>query len=82
MKPVTLPTRHSPTLHAPPPPARPSRPPTVFAESLAMPESQQMNLTEQPSRHLMRLNIDMGGFESRRILERMVAEEKNDLLRV
>ena len=37
-------------------------------------------LSEQPSRHLMRLNIDMGGFESRRILERLVAEEKNDLL--
>jgi vanillate O-demethylase monooxygenase subunit len=32
------------------------------------------------SRHLMRLNIDMGGFESRRILERLVAEERNDLL--
>jgi hypothetical protein len=29
----------------------------------------------------MRLNIDMGGFESRRILERLVAEERNDLLK-
>ena len=48
---------------------------------LAMLESQQRNLNEQPNRHLMRLNIDMGGFESRRILERLVAEEKNDLLR-
>jgi hypothetical protein len=28
----------------------------------------------------MRLNIDMGGFEARRILERLVAEEQNDLL--
>jgi len=33
------------------------------------------------SRHLMRLNIDMGGFEARRILERLVAEEQNDLLK-
>ena len=44
-------------------------------------ESQQRNLHEQPNRHLMRLNIDMGGFESRRILERLVAEERNDLLK-
>ena len=29
----------------------------------------------------MRLNIDMGGFEARRIIERPVAEEQNDLLR-
>ena len=47
---------------------------TIFGEDLAMLESQQRNLDEQPNRHLMRLNIDMGGFESRRILERLVAE--------
>ena len=29
----------------------------------------------------MRLDIDMGGFEARRILERLVAEERNDLLK-
>ena len=43
-------------------------------------EAQQKNLSEQPSRHLMRLDIDMGGFEARRMLERLVAEEQNDLL--
>ena len=53
---------------------------TIFGEDVAILESQQRNLTEQPNRHLMRLNIDMGGFESRRILERLVAEERNDLL--
>ncbi len=53
----------------------------IFGEDVAILESQQRNLTEQPSRHLMRLNIDMGGFESRRILERLVAEERNDLLK-
>jgi len=53
----------------------------IFAEDLAILEAQQRNLNEQPTRHLMRLNIDMGGFESRRILERLVAEEQNDLLR-
>ena len=52
----------------------------IFGEDVAILESQQRNLTEQPARHLMRLNIDMGGFESRRILERLVAEERNDLL--
>ena len=52
----------------------------IFGEDVAILESQQRNLTEQPARHLMRLNIDMGGFEARRILERLVAEERNDLL--
>ena len=53
----------------------------IFGEDVGILEAQQRNLAEQPSRHLMRLNIDMGGFESRRILERLVAEERNDLLR-
>jgi vanillate O-demethylase monooxygenase subunit len=52
----------------------------IFGEDVAILERQQLNLSEQPNRHLMRLNIDMGGFESRRILERLVAEERNDLL--
>ena len=51
------------------------------ARTSACSKSQQRNLLEQPSRHLMRLNIDMGGVESRRILERLVAEEQNDLLK-
>jgi vanillate O-demethylase monooxygenase subunit len=53
----------------------------IFGEDVGILEAQQRNLAEQPSRHLMRLNIDMGGFEARRILERLVAEEQNDLLR-
>ena len=53
----------------------------IFQEDVGILEAQQRNLTEQPERHLMRLNIDMGGFEARRILERLVAEERNDLLR-
>lgn len=53
----------------------------IFQEDVGILEAQQRNLTEQPERHLMRLNIDMGGFEARRILERLVAEEQNDLLR-
>ena len=54
---------------------------TIFGEDVGILEAQQRNLSEQPSRHLMRLNIDMGGFEARRILERLVAEEQNDLLK-
>ena len=54
---------------------------TIFGEDVAILERQQQNLSEQPRRHLMRLNIDMGGFESRRILERLVADEREDLLR-
>jgi vanillate O-demethylase monooxygenase subunit len=54
---------------------------TIFREDIGILEAQQRNLTEQPSRHLMRLNIDMGGFEARRIIERLVAEEQNDLLK-
>ncbi|CAN5706331.1 aromatic ring-hydroxylating dioxygenase subunit alpha [soil metagenome] len=50
----------------------------IFSEDLAMLEQQQMNLLEQSDRHLMRLNIDAGGFQSRRILERLIAEERND----
>jgi len=53
----------------------------IFQEDVGMLEAQQRNLEEQPERHLMRLNIDMGGFEARRILERLVAEERNDLLK-
>ena len=53
----------------------------IFREDVGILEAQQRNLTEQPDRHLMRLNIDMGGFEARRIIEHLVAEEQNDLLR-
>ncbi len=53
----------------------------IFSEDVAILESQQRNLSEQPERHLMRLNIDMGGFEARRILERLVAGERNDPLK-
>ena len=52
----------------------------IFEEDLGMLEQQQQNLLDQPERHLMRLNIDAGGFQSRRILERLIAEERNDAL--
>ena len=52
----------------------------IFSEDLAILEQQQQNHLEFPDRRLMRLNIDSGGFQSRRVLERLLAEERNDAL--
>ena len=51
----------------------------IFAEDLQMLETQQRNLLAQPERQLLKLNIDAGGVQARRVLERLVAEERNDL---
>lgn len=48
----------------------------IFAEDLAMLEAQQRNLLDQPHRKLMKLNIDAGGVQSRKVLERLVEEER------
>ena len=48
----------------------------IFAEDLQMLESQQRNLLANPQRQLLKLNIDAGGVQSRRVLERLVAEEQ------
>jgi len=48
----------------------------IFAEDLQMLESQQRNLLAHPQRQLLKLNIDAGGVQSRRVLERLVAEEQ------
>jgi len=47
----------------------------IFAEDLAMLEAQQRNLSENPDRKLLKLNIDSGGVQSREVLERLVAAE-------
>jgi len=47
----------------------------IFGEDLQMLESQQRNLLARPDRKLLSLNIDAGGVHSRRIIERIVAEE-------
>lgn len=49
---------------------------TIFSEDLQMLELQQRNLTAHPERALLMLNIDAGGVQSRKILERMVAAER------
>ncbi len=48
----------------------------IFAEDLQMLERQQRNLTANPQRKLMSLNIDAGGVQARRLIERCIAAEK------
>jgi vanillate O-demethylase monooxygenase subunit len=48
----------------------------IFSEDLAMLESQQRNLLEQPARKLLMLNIDLGGVQSRKVIERLIAAEQ------
>jgi vanillate monooxygenase len=48
----------------------------VFSEDLAILEAQQRNLTASPERKLLMLNIDAGGVQSRRILDRLIAQEQ------
>jgi vanillate O-demethylase monooxygenase subunit len=48
----------------------------IFAEDLHMLESQQRNLSAHPERQLLKLNIDTGGVQSRRVIERLIEDEK------
>ncbi len=48
----------------------------IFSEDLHMLESQQRNLLAYPGRNLLNLNIDAGGVQSRRVLERIIAQER------
>ena len=49
----------------------------IFSEDMNMLERQQRNISAHPGRKLLMLNIDAGGVQSRRILERLMALEKN-----
>jgi vanillate O-demethylase monooxygenase subunit len=48
----------------------------VFAEDMAVLEAQQANLSKYPDRKLLMLNIDAGGVQSRRIIDRLIAQEQ------
>ncbi|XXF08380.1 aromatic ring-hydroxylating dioxygenase subunit alpha [Pseudomonas sp. D2-3] len=48
----------------------------IFSEDLEMLERQQRNLLWQPERGLLKLNIDAGGVQSRRIIDRLLADEQ------
>jgi len=50
----------------------------IFSEDLEMLEQQQKNLHEHyPGRRLLKLDIDSGGVQARRMLERMLGQERN-----
>ena len=48
----------------------------IFAEDLEMLERQQKNLLAHPERALLMLNIDSGGVQARKILDRLIAAER------
>jgi vanillate monooxygenase len=48
----------------------------IFVEDVAVLERQQKNLSAQPQRQLLMLNIDLGGVQSRKVLDRLIAAEK------
>ena len=52
----------------------------IFSEDLAMLELQQKNLLRWPERNLLKLNIDAGGVQARRIIDRMIAAEQSAAL--
>lgn len=49
----------------------------VFLEDVAMLEAQQRNLQDFAERQMLKLNIDAGGVQARRVIERLVAEERD-----
>jgi vanillate O-demethylase monooxygenase subunit len=50
----------------------------IFAEDLDMLEAQQRNLLAHPTRKTLNLNIDAGGVQSRKIIDRLIAAERNN----
>lgn len=48
----------------------------IFSEDLAILEAQQKNLERNPERRLLMLNIDAGGVQARRLLDKQIEQEK------
>jgi vanillate O-demethylase monooxygenase subunit len=49
----------------------------IFSEDLEMLERQQRNLLLHPERKLLMLNIDAGGVQSRKVIDRLLAAERS-----
>jgi vanillate O-demethylase monooxygenase subunit len=51
----------------------------IFAEDLSVLEAQQRNLSAYPGRRIMslNLNIDAGGVQSRKVLDRLIEKERH-----
>ncbi len=47
----------------------------IFSEDRSMLEMQQANISQYPERKLLMLNIDSGGVQSRRLLEKLITQE-------
>lgn len=47
----------------------------IFAEDLDMLEQQQQNILNNPERKLLMLNIDAGGVQSRKVIDRLLEQE-------
>ncbi|MFH5256143.1 aromatic ring-hydroxylating dioxygenase subunit alpha, partial [Burkholderia semiarida] len=48
----------------------------IFSEDLEMLELQQRNLSAHPDRKLLKLNIDAGSVQSRKVLDKWIAQEQ------
>jgi vanillate O-demethylase monooxygenase subunit len=48
----------------------------IFAEDMEVLQRQQLNLLAWPERKLLMLNIDSGGVQSRKVIERLIAAEQ------
>lgn len=49
----------------------------IFSEDLQVLELQQRNLSQWPGRDLLKLNIDAGGVQARKVIDRLVAAERD-----
>ncbi len=50
----------------------------IFGEDMEMLQRQQANLLRWPERKLLMLNIDAGGVQSRRVIDRLLAQERGE----
>jgi vanillate O-demethylase monooxygenase subunit len=48
----------------------------IFSEDLEMLEKQQRNISANPDRKLLMLNIDAGGLRSRKVIDRLIVQEQ------
>ncbi|MDM1285739.1 aromatic ring-hydroxylating dioxygenase subunit alpha [Acinetobacter indicus] len=48
----------------------------IFSEDLEMLEQQQQNLLRYPERKLLMLNIDAGGVQARKVIDRLISQEQ------
>jgi len=51
---------------------------TIFGEDMEMLQRQQANLLRWPERKLLMLNIDSGGVQARRVIDRFLAQEQQE----